>query len=56
MMSDLIRLLEESLPVGSYRMQWLGVDSSGRMTSPGVYFVTLATDRERVVKKVVRLP
>ena len=40
---------------GTHSVTWRGVDSSGRNVTPGLYFVTLQSNNDRVTQKVLRL-
>ncbi len=51
--SEVRMLVHEVKSAGGYTVSWDGHDDMGRRVSPGVYFVTLETDRSRAVERIV---
>jgi Tol biopolymer transport system component len=48
-------LLEETLAPGRYSPSWDGRDHTGKMVSPGVYFVRFTSGEFSVTRKLVRM-
>lgn len=47
-------LLDARLPAGRHRVEWGGIDASGRAVGDGIYFVRVQAGREVATTKVVR--
>ncbi len=50
---EVTRLLDDVLPVGSYRIPWQGKDRSGRALASGVYICRLTVDNNYVARKML---
>jgi hypothetical protein len=45
-------LSKETLPAGSYKIQWDGCDDSGKSVASGIYVCRLTTDRTELSRKM----
>ncbi len=50
---QIVRLIDELQPAGSYRISWEGKDANGTPVSSGTYFYELRADRQTIIKKLV---
>ncbi len=44
-----------ALPAGDHKLQWSGVDFSGKQVPAGVYFIRVESGEDKAIKRVIRM-